>query len=366
MSTRLETEARYTTLKQNLRNACRQNSIRSSRILPPVRELAAQHNLSVNLVCRALEELVEEGILQTVPRVGTFMRTSRPATNALFVMLCPEPSEKSEWVDLRDVQVGFEKRIAQRGGATLVLTSSMFFPMRTHLLSEVCGIFVTSSQCLEQPVYNLASDLPCVEWSLSGEYLTEHDSVAYDQVENGRIAARHFIDQGHRAIASLQVGCENSASLQRKQGWRAELCEAGLDPQRWDFQAEIYEAHKIAQCLLQREITAVVANSRFAALALLQVAEDEGVPPANWPAILHFASAADNRSDVASIFTTLCAADDALGAAAADLLWERHHGLIHGPSQHRKVTSRLIPRLTSRESWRLHAGELSLSAIGAR
>jgi DNA-binding transcriptional regulator YhcF (GntR family) len=38
--------------------------------MPSVRELAEQHDFSMNMVCRVLQDLMEQGILHTVPRVG--------------------------------------------------------------------------------------------------------------------------------------------------------------------------------------------------------------------------------------------------------------------------------------------------------
>jgi DNA-binding LacI/PurR family transcriptional regulator len=61
------------------------------------------------------------------------------------------------------------------------------------------------------------------------------------------------------------------------------------------------------------------------------------------------------------VVTSLRHSGEDLGRAAADLLWERHHGLLVGAPQHRQVSMHLIPRLTSRMDWSLEAGHLNLT-----
>ncbi|RYF39809.1 MAG: GntR family transcriptional regulator, partial [Cytophagaceae bacterium] len=58
MATRIETSQRRRELYDSLRRSCRDGSLRQGQLLPSVRELAQQYQISVKLVCATLAVLV--------------------------------------------------------------------------------------------------------------------------------------------------------------------------------------------------------------------------------------------------------------------------------------------------------------------
>jgi DNA-binding LacI/PurR family transcriptional regulator len=117
--------------------------------------------------------------------------------------------------------------------------------------------------------------------------------------------------------------------------------------------------HTAGRLTKNSEITAVVAANDLAALGLLDALQAAGIPREHWPAIVGF----DNLPIIqGQILTSLRLPAEGLGRAAADLLWERHHGVLTGPPVHRHVPMSLLPRLTSRAGWSVMA-EATLTTL---
>jgi DNA-binding LacI/PurR family transcriptional regulator len=78
-----------------------------------------------------------------------------------------------------------------------------------------------------------------------------------------------------------------------------------------------------------------------------------GVPREKWPAIVGF----DNLTSAqGQVLTSLRLPQEELGRTAADLLWERRHGLLTGPPVHRRAHMSLLPRLSCRTGWSSSVG----------
>lgn len=67
---------------------------------------------------------------------------------------------------------------------------------------------------------------PCV---LVGEQHPSLDCWAWDDEAGAHRAVRHLIDQGHRSIAMIRSGVDSPSQMQRIDGYRAAMKEAGLD-----------------------------------------------------------------------------------------------------------------------------------------
>jgi DNA-binding LacI/PurR family transcriptional regulator len=104
-------------------------------------------------------------------------------------------------------------------------------------------------------------------------------SDAPDQFEGGRIAARHLLDLGHRAIAQLAGPAGWLESDSRSRGFVAELAAAGLVPvavEAGDWTPE--SGHRAGRALLAAGgFTAVFCANDQMALGMLHAARDAGV-----------------------------------------------------------------------------------------
>ena len=83
MASRREVEQRRNDLHRDLRQPCRDGSLEPDAPAPPVRELAERYGLSNNVAHRAVQELIREGTLYSVPGVGTFVQRRQTQFRAL-------------------------------------------------------------------------------------------------------------------------------------------------------------------------------------------------------------------------------------------------------------------------------------------
>lgn len=104
-------------------------------------------------------------------------------------------------------------------------------------------------------------------------------------VENefgGYTATRHLIEKGHRRIAHIGGPKGVMSALERAQGWRRALAEAGITPQaRWHVRTE-YEVEPATRDAVQLFAidplpTAIFAGSDAVALGVMTVARQRGL-----------------------------------------------------------------------------------------
>lgn len=383
MSTRHETDKRKASLRMALREACLSGKQAMHNAVPPVRELAATYSISPPLVRQVLQELEEEGVLYAIPRVGTFIGTPPAEAGEFYAIEIPERPIPGELEGERQIRIGFEDRVAARGGGSLVFRlDARRPPMRLEQAPLFAGIFVFDVPgVLPDP---RQASVPVVWFGHEADRVSGVDLVSFDDLEGGRIATRHLLGFGHRRIAFLalhgaeavrQPGRSTLAfSIEREAGWREVMAAEGLPAEGLAFRVNAKSrpegsveqadaAYTAAQALTQRsDITAVVTANDAAANGLLRALKDAAVPVERWPAIVGF----DDRYDVTiQNVSSFRLPWEEVGRVAADLLWERSHGILTGPPVHRRVSMRLIQRLTSRPNWTLKAGGNLAGAVSA-
>lgn len=363
-TTRREILERKTTLLRDLRLAHQQNAAMPGEMAVSQRELSAKYDLSVRTISIELQKLVEEGVLYTVPRVGTFMGQPKAARDNLFLAIFAYLDKLNiQWEAVRN---GFEERIATLGGTSLIVDYETAERFRSDNETAPAGIFEAHYQRTE-PVWSEAS-VPRVEFGELNRVHAGSDAVYFDNDDGGYTATRHLLALGHRKIAFLGLHGECGEpgfflwSQQREAGWRRALEAAGVDadglafrpPHTPETDAGVIEmlTPKIAERLLQhREITAVVAVNVYAARGLFQTLRAQSRPTETWPAIVGF----DNEQAYASedamhLITSLRLPWEEIGREAAELLWQRQQGILQEPQQ-RLVPMTLIPRLSCRQDW---------------
>ncbi len=83
MATRREVEQRRRRLEEALRRSLEAGNLAAGDLLPPVNQYAQEYELSATVVRQVLYSLRQEGLLYTLPRIGTFAGradTHRPRT----------------------------------------------------------------------------------------------------------------------------------------------------------------------------------------------------------------------------------------------------------------------------------------------
>lgn len=370
MSSRRENHHSRLDLKNDIREQCRSGALLPGTPAPALRDLSEKYGVSTWMVTKGLQELIEEGLLHTIPRVGTFVGT-RQSESENYLML-----EDSTALSGRNLQfwLGFEGRIAQLGGASFKMSSAQLASaVSSHDLPMLRGIFEMNWLGDELRRHNeLQSVVARARFSYSQIPITAQgadcDTIAFDDAGGGRQATQHLLSLGHTRIAFLGLHAANNAqetrfswSKSREDGWREAMTQAALTHDDLSFDAlnnaeeiEIERAYLSSQKMLARgDVSAVVAANDQAAIGLIRALKNAKTPRERWPAIVGFD---DDPGAAEHLVTSLRLPWDEMGRAAADLLWERRHGRLPREAQHRLVPMRLIKRLTCRKDWSTAAG----------
>ncbi len=361
---RRETTERKTALLRDLRLAYHQGAATPGEMALSQRELSAKYGLSMRTVGLELQKLVAEGVLYTVPRVGTFVGQPVAARDNLFLAIFRYlDAPNIQWAAVR---AGFEERIAALGGTSLVLDYET--ARRYHASDQVvapAGVF----ELHDLPGEAIWSNAEArVEF---GEVASVHagcDAIYFDNQGGGERATRHLLALGHRKIAFLALHAEHENpgfflwSQQRENGWRRALQEAGASAQGLAFRpqhtpdvdtAALHQlSWEVAAQLLERDdVTAVVAVNAIAAHGLFQQLRARNLAPERWPAVVSFdTEIAQLTDDAMHVVTTLRLPWEEIGREAANLLWESSQKRADEPQQ-KLVPMTLIPRLSCRQEW---------------
>ena len=392
MATRNQTRLHKERLKRDLRALCDAGSLLPGDPIPTARELAERHQLSRTVVMGTLAELIEEGLLYTVPRQGTFVGRPRQNQTEFYVLLLPfVGADRGGDEILAFLQTGFEDRIAQLGGTPLAMPlDKVTAHAQRGELPQLAGVFEPfpiSRQEFETPFWSAQAPLPLVHFADGGQPTAPADVVSFDNVSGGRQATQHLLGQGYRRIAFLGLHTRERAqdddswewSRQRELGWQGALQDAGLDAdEAMSFgcpiagitpiegglmQAARLSVMPVVQRILERgDIKAVVAANDATAMTLLNQLRAANVPHPRWPAIVGF----DNMPlSSGHVMSSLRLPWEELGSAAAELLWERRHDSTNEATRQRRVAMRLIPRLTCRNDWSLMPHHPALTTVVA-
>lgn len=348
------------------------------------RELSEKYGLSIRTVSLALQELVEEGVLYTVPRIGTFLGRPVRNTEYPYLIVSHHTGQPYGFFDL--FQMGFEDRIAQLGGASLTLTEAeTLWHLEQNHFPAISGVFefsVREPGTVPASKTLLETGVAGVSFGSLEDVNLGVDLVNFDNEDGGEQAAHHMLSMGHRQIAFLALHDQVSQaafrwSVQRERGWRRIMEGAGRNVEGLIFRpsrpiadnhcnSQVQAAREAALRLLhESDATAVVAVNVLAAQGLLQALRDSDFPMERWPSIVCFDSApGSDAASSTSIISYLRLPWEKTGTEAAQLLWDRKNGRLTGPPQERLVPMQLVPRLSCRQDWAGSSGLAQTHANG--
>ncbi len=378
MATRSEVDRRRTELISFLRSLGQNRGLSTRTLVPSVRELADRFGLSIKVVRQTVQSLVDDGILYTISRVGTFVGQRVPSDAGYYLFLLSSlpaghdpdnpyhkefPAESEQGYR---AQIGFEERIARYGGASFtMINEEVTLRQSMHQMPALAGVFDFGGD--SELLFNKQKDpdLPIVVVADTPHTIQDADEVSFNNVDGGFQAAKYLLGLGHKNIAYLAMHTESPKntnyiwSAERESGWRQAMSEAGQStaglafhhnhssPQNTQDQCE---AAKLGALPLtaRHDITAVVTANDNAALGLFTALKEAEIPAYRWPVVVSF----DNLIHASKyLLTSFNLPWEEIGRAAADLLWERKNGQLSGPPQHRLIPMRLIRRLTSQAGW---------------
>ena len=383
MATRKQTGDRRQALQDELRISCRNGTLPSGVALPPVRELAARHNVSHRIVNDALNHLKREGLLYSVPRLGTFVGTPLQTPEGLYVVLSTSLHQDDQ---LARLLTGFEEAISRLGGNCLRLTPQVLrrtiaMEAPIHISGalnwnvsrrELEGLLPEACDRVDVVSPNEGRSVEDQPWENRGEggNASSVDRLYFDNVGGGYQMARYLQQQGHRNIAFL--GLHNpvwphgpfSWSRERCEGWQRALAESGTVSDDLLFvPAELTtltpdierqrllstsSARSMLGALTSQDVTAVITVNVHAAHGLFALLTEAGVPADAWPVVTTYGIG----DEQVAMMTSMLLPWEQMGREAAEILWSRGRGTQTGPGQSIAVPMRLVARLTCRPSWR--------------
>ena len=382
MSPRQQTRASRHALRESLLEDCRAGRLRAGEALPPLRNLAGKHDLSLATAQRVLRELADEGILELRQGVGAFVGRLPDQGERVFAAVFGANFSDSH-PHLRAARDGFEAEISRRGATALTLTPytrglpSVLEASRNGEL-EIGGAFFFRPPAESNTVQGKE-----IEAALQGPRLCyiddirhsieNSDSIHFDDHDGARQAVSHLWQRGYREIAFLALHgaqtplADYAWSRRREAGFRAAMAALNLEshvfhPANAPLQTTNdqipfgRDAATSLLSLLQRgEVKAVVCVNNGAMEGLVEAARAAHLPEIHWPALIAF----DDISSDEHLLSVMRLPWDELGRVAAETLWNRAFGTPAqrtAPPREIEVPMRLVNRLSSRPKARIPNG----------
>ena len=219
-----------------LRDAVRRGEYRLGQPIPSERELCEMHQLSRSTVRRALDTLMEEGLLDRLPGAGTFVGKGRGSRvpNAMLGLIVPTLAnpfygQLSEALSLEAGRRGFQIQLGRSENDEWRMAEQF---ERLAANPTVKGILIApaSAHVVDPGVYAQLQHLPLPYLFLvrKPDGLSA-DLVMTDHVGGARLVVDHLLQLGHRRIA--YVGTSRVAPNRHLAGYREALLAAGIEPQ---------------------------------------------------------------------------------------------------------------------------------------
>lgn len=347
-------------VKERLLEAIASGDFKPGERLPSERELAERHAVSRVTLRRAISELVYEGVLETLPGKGTYVRRQvggerRPTGNIAFVRCVRErgPTSITSDVFYPAILAGAEAAAAEAGYHCIVQTFSEEAGERERLrrlAGKVDGIICGELRRPEFLEELQETGLPVVLVSPSVA-TREVDVVEVDNEGGAMLGVAYLAELGHRRIAFIGGNPESLPSRQRMAGYLEGLERVGIGPDEALVRAygwRLEDGYRAMKELLAERArpTAVFAASDLLALGACQAVHEARLRVGRDISVLGFDDiqlAAESRPAL----STVRVLRREMGEHAARLLFDWLSG-------RRRHTVRLVvpARLKIRESTR--------------
>ena len=331
--------------------------------LPTELALAAEHQISRDTVRQALALLVDEGLLERVPRRGTFVKQSSPMEKVeanqsndkrIGLVLNRPPASQLNM----DILIGVEQAAKSHGYHVSFTYAEENQAQQARdiarlLNSRVQGliIFPVSNSMHDESILHLQEEQ--VPFVLIDRYIPdiEADYVGPDNIGGGYRATEHLLILGHKRIAfmkSYDDTLQTTSVRDRWEGYRKALHEYNI-PYDESLLVPQTDTPKIAmrecyEAFLSRADRpgAVFAVNDIVALELMKTAQHLGIHIPQDLALVGF----DDLSYAAHLsppLTTVAQPLMDVGLRAGNLLISRIEGRT-GPSEHIELPTSLIVR----------------------
>jgi GntR family transcriptional regulator of arabinose operon len=226
-------------LHQKLREAIREqvqdSTLQPGDSLPSERVMRDHFGVSRSTVRQAINALIQEGVLQSIPGTGTFvLEQTQPATTTpLIGLITSSPNFHFFYPQLT---AAFNRRLRSAGyGFVMALHNEQadtLDQMIDELLAQnVVALAITPPRYgdMRPTLKRLTRDNVPVIFIGRNTPIQGIDVVATDNESIGYAATRYLLDKGHRYIAHIGL-LDYSTGRERAAGYQRALEEAGLPP----------------------------------------------------------------------------------------------------------------------------------------
>ncbi|WP_428949927.1 substrate-binding domain-containing protein [Streptomyces sp. cg35] len=320
--------------------------------LPTEQALAREQGVSLNTVRRAVDLLVQDGLVYRKQGSGTYIATADKAEAGPLVGVAV-PSMTYYYPRIIG---GIERELA-RHGAQMMLRSTDWDPATERQAIEnlanagaaglllVPGLGETASGLWTDGLDGLGLPVVLVERGLEIP-ATLDEFVASNHAAGAHSAIRHLVELGHTRIGYLERASAHTAA-QVRSGLRAGLQNAGLGPDptvsesltRWTPK----DAERFLDRLIAHRATAALCFADREAALLVSVAGRRGL---DVPGDLSVIGYDDEVADLSEVpLTAVSPAKAEIGRLAVNVLRAR----LSDPDAPRRQES-LVPRLVVRDS----------------
>ncbi len=298
--------------------------------LPTEQQLAHEQGVSLNTVRRAVDQLVQDGLVYR--RQGSGMYIADQVVGPLVGVAVP-----SMTYYFPRIIVGIERELAEHGGHMMLRSTEWDKAEERKALDSfvkagVEGLIVAP----DEPVHDFGLPVVLVERGLE-DPATVHEFVGSNHAAGARAAVNHLKALGHTRIGYLErtgphtapqvyAGLKNDVALTRA-------------TERWTAA----DADRFLEDLLGAEVTGVICFADREANLLLTAALSRGVKVPEQLSIISYDDEVADLSDVP--LTAVSPAKSEVGRLAVNVLRAR----LKDPEAPRQQIS-LVPRLIVRES----------------
>jgi LacI family transcriptional regulator len=352
---------RTTELVSALRSAIERGTYAAGELIPSERELSSSRGLSRTTVRRAIQLLVDEGVLYRVPGSGTYVGRAAPltteppqehATIGLILPTLANPyfGELVTAIERECTRAGYQLLLGQ---SDLVGRSMAPYLARYAENTAVKGVIaVSTGEAISAASYDqLARAGKPFLFVVRHAETVGADSVSTDHVGGARDLMRHLIGLGHRRIA--YIGTASAHTPRHYQGYLEGLREAGL-PEAPELQVrgvgdnldQVGEAGTFALLERRTPFTAIFAQIDQVAIGVLRALRAAGISVPGAVSVVGF----DNIPSAEHLQPPLTTVDHTvseIGRLAVLLLQDRMTGRYDGPARRVIIQPRLMIRDSS-------------------
>lgn len=260
-----------------------------TNMLPSEKELCGRFGIERNTVRKALQILVEQGMVERVPGCGTRILFSEPQNqpriekdlrrNILMLTQETNPlSSKVEYFHLMLMRM-FEKQISDMGYNLIFKTMDMNASMNEVIRYTVPVAILFDS--FMRSYDSFPEEIPCVSIN---HYTPRFTSIVSNNFDGAHQVGELLLEAGHRKIALITGKDDYQTNIERQSGFQSVLLKNGLSLEKkyifsgdWLFESGFEAGQKILAMKDSDRPTAVFAFNDDMAYGCLSCFEKNGM-----------------------------------------------------------------------------------------